>query len=327
VFVIPACGGGGSTAAGGSSNISLSAFPAAFVDAYCTHEVRCGSTPDKSTCAATTSVGDFGPESAGVGAGRIVYDGDQAAACVNTLMSAGCGIPGWHFEEVCAKVFRGLVAGGDTCYAPADCVSGTCMFAANSGCGMHSSRACCPGVCAPGVSTAEPSPIGGPCNGTGFSGCAEGAFCARTDSGTPTCQPRANAGQACLDPSVPEGSCTAGTYCVSVNGSSNGPICATLSAEGQPCDCPNGMCCGAFLECDNATRTCVPTAPSVAVGGQCTLNWDCVDWAYCDSTGRCASQPRAGDYCDDFNGPHCLYGLVCNAGTCARLPVWNVCSK
>ena len=298
LVAIPACDG--------DKSLSLSDFPAAATDAFCTYAARCGQMPDKATCKAAAGT-DTGQLSADVTAGKIKYDGKAAAACFDAMRSASCNYSdpfNAGEPQVCKDVFKGTVADNGVCYSGSECVSGSC------GGGVCSGSGCCAGTCSTSTSSAAAIPIGGDCSGSGAA-CVSSAFC---DYGTTaTCTAKAAAGQSC-DSSYAGTSCVAGAYCVA-NGPNTG-ICGKLPAEGQDCY-PTGTsylhACDSMLDyCDSVSLKCVL---KIAVGGDCSTGASCVAYATCDSTGHCVANPGAGDVCDDVNGPQCLGSLLCYSGT------------
>ena len=296
LVAIPACDG--------DKSLSLSDFAAAATDAFCSYAARCGQMPDVATCKAAAGT-DTGQLSADVTAGRVKYDGKAAASCLEAFRSASCNYSDPFNEgepQACKDAFKGTVADNGVCYGGSECVSGGC------GGGVCSASGCCQGTCNPSAGSAAAIPIGGACGGSGAV-CVVGAFCSYI-SMPPTCQAKAAAGQSC-DVSSGEESCVAGAYCVA-NGSNAG-TCGKLPAEGQTCyPATDGIACDSMLDyCDSVSLKCVP---KIAVGGDCSTGATCVAYASCDSTGHCVSRPRAGESCDDANGPHCLGSLLCYSG-------------
>lgn len=305
--VIPACDG--------DKSISLSDFPAAAVDAGCSRAARCGLVPDKASCVAASNP-DIGQLSADVTAGRVRYDGKAAAACLDALRSLSCNYSdqGGQAElQACREVVSGAVAAGGVCYSGEECISGDCGGELCSGSG------CCPGVCSPSASSAGPVPIGSDCS-QDIAGCVDGAFCSYS-SMPPICQAKAAAGQPC-DASSGSEECVAGTYCVASSASTG--TCGTPPAEGQTCyPVTSGIACDSSLDfCDEGTLKCIRKIPP---GGACPWGVGCVDYAICSSTGMCVAKGRAGDACDETNGPGCLGSLYCYSGTCAFPPATPVC--
>jgi hypothetical protein len=151
--------------------------------------------------------------------------------------------------------------------------------------------------------------------------CVSGAFCRY--GLTTTCTAKAAVGQSC-DTSYSSSSCVAGAFCVA-NSLGTG-TCSRLPAEGQTC-VSTGVsylpACDSMLDyCDSVTMKCVR---KIAVGGACSPGATCVGYATCDATGRCVAKARAGEACDDVNGPGCLGSLQCNSGICAMEPAAAVC--
>jgi len=313
LVAIPACS---------DSNTALSDLPAAAADAVCTYQARCGQMPDVATCKAATQT-DTAQLSADVASGKTKYDGKAAAACLDMFRSESCNLSvqgGQPEPQACKDAFKGTVVAGGVCYADTECASGDCSGTVCSG-----SSTCCPGVCRASAS-ASTIPVGGDCSGSGAT-CVSDAFCSY--GLTTTCQAKTAMGQAC-DVSLPAESCVGGAYCMA-DGPTTG-TCGKLPTEGQTCQ-PTGigyvLACDSLLDyCDSVSLKCVP---KIAIGGDCSTGATCVAYATCDSTGQCVSRPRAGESCDDFNGPHCLGSLECTSGTagggslCALPPATTVC--
>jgi hypothetical protein len=315
-------GGSGGTGGGSVASIPPADFPATFVDAVCSYGARCGLMPDKASCVTATAVDpSLTKLQAGVKAGRLKYDDRAAAACLDAVRSQSCNYSEQFAlaPQACRDTFLGRVPDGGGCYVDTECISRSCDLGS-----CTSLETCCAGICGPTVSTG-PAGIGAHCMGTHFE-CVDGAFC----SSNVTCQAKAGLGQPC-DLAVAAESCVAGAYCVA-HGSNRG-TCGKLPSEGQTCY-PTGAgyshACDSMLDyCDSATLKCVPRIP---VGGVCSAYYGaysdagCVGDADCDSTGRCVTKGRAGDACDDVNGPQCLGSLLCDfSGTCALPTVATVC--
>jgi hypothetical protein len=303
LVAIPACS---------DASIALSNLPAADLDALCSYMARCGEMPDKTSCEAAVNP-DLAQLSAGVQAGRIKYDGKAAAACLDVLKSASCNYSALQTEpQACRDTFKGTVASGGVCYTGMDCISGDC------GSGVCSGSGCCPGVCSASTSLAGQIPIGGNCSGAS-AGCVSGAFCSY--GSTPTCQAKAAIGQVC-DTSYPQEACAVGAFCLASG--PNAGTCGRLAAEGQACySGSDDHACDSMLDfCDPVALKCVPKIP---VGGACSSDASCVGYATCDASGHCLAEARAGQACDDSNGPHCIGYLLCESGICAFPPAQPVC--
>ena len=136
-------------------------------------------------------------------------------------------------------------------------------------------------------------------------------------------------------------------------GNGNSPDAGPIpSGAGYQEHCQTSTDCRIRLSCDNASKTCVPSA-SVIQGGACILSGECIAGCYCTQQGTCAPSgtatagtscssegdcaaglvcvltgltgicqapsPSARDIshsCDQTTG--CLPGLLCVSGTCAK---------
>lgn len=142
---IAACGGGGS--------VTAETFDQEFVEAACTKAHQCRSTwpgeADEFTeifgASASACISQNGGEeldaelAAALEAGTVIFDEDNANACLATLRDLGCDAL-WTFEEpdACDQLFIGTVAQGGACTIDEECIrdpaedfepycSGTCM--------------------------------------------------------------------------------------------------------------------------------------------------------------------------------------------------------
>jgi hypothetical protein len=294
--------GGGCGGNGGSGDTPLSSLSGQVLDALCPAAVRCGEYPDVGTCRSSMST-DVGQIQADVNAGKVKYDGKQAAACIDALSGvlASCDVTGPLDQPMaCTKTFTGTVAAGGDCYIPQECVSGECEF-------TNCDKACCTGTCtAQGPGSV---PLGQPCDGPGA--CVPGAFC-DTGAASPTCAQTKGAGESCSDSYA----CPSGMLCLPTSTSATAPLaCIQAPKEGDACTGPGT--CGA--ENDFCDPTALKCKARLAPGSVCDAsNGDdpCVLWAFCDATGACVARAHVGEACDDTNGPPCLMSLACNAGKC-----------
>ncbi|MES1208286.1 MAG: hypothetical protein ABUS79_20310 [Pseudomonadota bacterium] len=95
--------------------------------------------------------------------------------------------------------------------------------------------------------------------------------------------------------------------------------CVSLNCEKNACPIGTTTCC--------AGTCAAPSPPPVALGGDCSAaGAECVDRAYCKSTGAvfvCVGKTAAGQPCTDFL--ECASGYICGVdpaapSTCARVP-------
>jgi hypothetical protein len=287
------CGGDG-----GSGTIPIGELKAKSLDAVCGFETRCGFFPDKSTC--ESSVFSMLQLFADVSSGKVIYDGGQAAKCVDLYNSLGCNASDSTMAAAnqalsCSAAFIGTVANGAPCFVGEECVSNVCN---TSSC---TSDMCCLGVCEPAV------PVGGDCSSNG-SECVPGAFCKFSAPGgaTPVCATRVANGQPCtaFDQCVP------GLHCNGSDAATPG-VCGPLPREGAAC--PDNVCDASADVCDMTSHTCVRL---IAVGGTCSLAGSaCVSYARCDPTIlKCVALASPGGACTTETD--CIGHLPCVGGAC-----------
>ena len=261
----------------------------------CAYAVRCGLFPDAASCAGTL----FRRLQvlADVTAGKVLYDGNAAARCVDWYAARGCAVsePEPPPSQSCDAVFTGTLPDGRACVADDQCRSDHCDASACSG-----ADACCPGVCASAL------PVGGDCAKPGQI-CAVGAFCKFDLTGAVgTCTLRVAAGQPCTRSDL----CVPGQFCDIAPLTGSG-TCDRPPARGEAC--PAGSCGSLSDVCDPFTARCVART---AIGGACFTDRTCVPFAHCDTTSTmtCVARSAAGGACTADSD--CLTGLPCQGGTC-----------
>lgn len=285
-----ACGGDGAT-------IPIDELQTHAKEALCAYEVRCGLVPDTAACDETLYVKQ--QLLVDVKAGKVIYDGQAAAACLDLYRALGCNISGAGLSSVgqaqsCRDTIRGTVATGGACLTDEECQSQDCD---KSACTMTTE--CCAGACAAKI------PAGGDCSAAGPR-CADDLFCRRGTGTTGICSAVIADGQPCTSTD----SCVTGRRCNLVTGTSAG-TCGILPAHGQACP---GMLCDSLSDlCDPASKTCVGR---IAVGGDCSaIPTGCVPYANCDAaTKTCVPRKRAGEDCAQASD--CLSGVACTGGVC-----------
>ncbi|MEO8212484.1 MAG: hypothetical protein ABI560_04800 [Myxococcales bacterium] len=262
--------------------------------------------PDQASCEETVLTS---PQLvADVKAGKVIYDGQAAAACLDLYRVLGCNVSdaaSIQSSQVqsCREMFKGTVATGAACLTSEQCQSQDCD---KSDC---PSTACCAGACVARISE------GGVCAGFGAY-CADDLVC--RVSGTDNagiCTALIAGGQPCTS----RDSCVPGRVCNVVKGTNAG-TCGVLPSRGQ--ECP-GMACDSVADfCDPASKTCVGRVP---VGGDCAgLPTGCVVYARCDvATMNCVARKRVGEACAQSND--CLIGVECTGGVCVPPPDEPVC--
>jgi len=286
------CGGGD------GASIAIEDLGARAIDAACEYEVRCGGAPDRAGC--DESVYTRQQLVVDVKAGKIIYDGKAAAACLDLYRVTSCKVSDGAFSllnqsQSCRNAIKGAVATGGACLTSEECQSQACDKSA-----CTTATECCAGTCAAKISA------GGDCSSSAV-GCADDLFCKQGDTATTwTCAPFIADGQPCT--SVDH--CVAGRRCNLVMGTTKG-TCGVLPARGQAC--PGTACDSSADFCDPASKTCLGRIP---VGGDCTgLATGCVPYANCDTaTMKCIARKRGGEACTESSD--CLMGVACTGGVC-----------
>lgn len=287
VLWLGACGGGDRAA------IPIDELAEHAEAALCTYEVRCGWAPDTAACKEALYVRQ--QLVAEVKAGKVIYDGQAAAACLALYQTISCkvsegGISILNMAQSCRDAVGGTVATGGACLIDEDCQSDACDRSACS------ATECCTGVCVAKVLA------GGDCSAAG-SRCADDLFCRRGTTGTAAiCAELIADGQPCTR----FDSCLPGRQCNLVTGT-----CGAPPATGQ--ECPDMICDSMADFCDPASKTCLRR---IAVGGDCSATpAGCGGFANCDAaTKTCVARRRGGEACAQPND--CLTGVACTGGIC-----------
>ena len=319
-----ATGGAGMTGAGGSSGmggpVSVGDYETRSLAAACQLVVACGAAPDQATCLAAIQSAQpylFPTLGQDISAGKAVFDGNQAAACLAAYGTIAC-TQTWNAAFLaanapCTKVFTGTVTSGGSCFVGEECAPGTiCSFQGTS---CDPSKQCCPGTCVPGGAIV---PLNGGCSDA-TSTCAFGTYC-DSSGATPTCLAQRTDGASCTS-----GQCTPPLFCDPGTGT-----CMKPAASGAPCvynSATSSVSCDDEQEvCDATTGTCVGP---VAVNAPCTSSTLCPKSASCDTagTGTCVPFLTAGASCAS-SGARCLLNLVCDpvTSTCV-LPTATACQQ
>jgi hypothetical protein len=296
--VVSACGGG-------NDPIPLDTLGARVVAAECAAEARCNQISSQALCRQTFPL-DIGQITADVAAGKVIYDGAAAGACLDALGAISCNRSERLASSVdaCDRVFVGTLATGAACFSGTECVSGRCDIAV-----CDPAVTCCAGQCAPKDVVQA---IGQDCTAIATT-CQEGAFC-KFSGGTGVCTAKVAAGQTC------DGfeQCASGLWChMGATGTTG--TCVRLPARGQPCD-------EQTLPCDSIADTCGPAGVCVALvgdGADCVVDTDCRSDARCLGTGKCGPKGTVADPCTDE--ADCLTWLECTNGACAARAPRAVC--
>lgn len=305
------CDGGGS---GGP--VPIADLEARLLDASCGIQTRCAGFPDVATCKASL-VSNTAHLVAGVNAGRIQYDGNAAAACIDIIGSLGCNLTDTPDNPpvACANTFKGSVLAGGTCYGNEECVSGEC---GNMSC--PSSGTCCSGTCEDGSPASNPVPAGGDCSRAGVT-CADGTRCMGSSDLGAVCTPGAALGEACATSGMGGIECLNHGVCLP-SSSALGGTCAAPPAEGEACDTMTGQCNSSLDYCDPVAAKCVR---KLGPGQPCPYGTGCVDYAVCAS-GTCVQEKKLGEICDDGQtSAICMGVLQCEGGVCVQPELTGVC--
>ncbi len=315
------------------SYVSITEFSTAGKAAWCTYLTHCGFFPDEATCtSANISVPPqlvIPPQTiAAVKAGRILYNGNNAKACLDSFANATCDKTdeaGRAPTLECIALFRGAVDADGECTQDVECMSGNCQI-------QVVDESCAVGKC---IGNTPPPPFtfgeqGDPCS-TGS--CAAGLFC---DNSTAECAPLHPSG----DPCVTNADCAYGLGC-----SGSPRTCKTLPAIGESCPdfdcrdegahCTKGVCamvglpgdacassaeCSSYYTCDFTSTMC---KRGPITGEPCTSgNSRCFDASFCDSsTLMCVPYRAVGEICStslqcasgecDFNANECVEPTTC----------------
>lgn len=197
--------------------------------------------------------------------------------------------------------------------------------------------------------TAGTLPDGSPCGGDFqcASGECKGGDAEDDELECGTCSARSPAGAACGNG---QPSCARGAVCTFAGTATTG-TCQLQAGEGAACGSTGGPSCGVNLQCDNATKKCVPYPKAGAactgicagtlrcIGGTCQLGLppgsacptgnECASSALCNVTTKvCELLARVpvGGACGTATSGSCERTADCNNGVCAaRLTVGTPC--
>jgi hypothetical protein len=317
--------------------------PAAFLaelrTAECEYLVGCGLYADAAQCAQRRGHpglpfetwvplpgDDAWPRN--VAAGTMSYDGDRAAACIDTLRKGTCS-PEEPMPS-CWGVFRGTATAGTVTRSEAECASG---YWSQQSCDDRCCTGTCGGDAGGPILRAGPSSEGEYCgaDSTGFIVCVSHLACidntcVRLDAGDAcegnrvcpvgmscdgTCGPRSEIGEVCTI-GYGEDSCNRiGAYC-----GADGR-CQSFGVEGDACDetsrCRPGLGCGPGGRC----------VAVLAAGEACGLGVPCDTGLYC-GTGdgeslRCIPKLGDGEPCENSEqcaSHYCASSMRCEPMTC-----------
>jgi hypothetical protein len=311
VIAAAACGGDGdSNGAGHGAEIAAADFPAEIAGVLCDAFADCAAplldaflAGDCETELTRDFEDDMGDLQRLIADGRVAYDAEQGAACVDALRAAGCDALRGDSPEVCDAALDGTVANGGDCNSDAEC----------KGDSYCKEEAQCPGTC-----TALAA-VGDDCLSTA---CEDGAFC--NDEGK--CQREPAAGQPCDELAA---QCEFGSLCIGADAEAAvagtcKPIDDVFAAgEGEACDLEAQQLCKAGLSCavisfDMQAGIQAECTKPVAAGAACKVAapQQCPVEQYCDLgseagsfEGTCRALPQAEEPCGE--NQLCAPGLSC----------------
>ncbi len=304
------------TAEGGEplTEVPLAEFFAQAEEAHCAWQVRCSGYGGPERCKSVThyetgvSIGQLAgigsydrltPDYVGVAVevGRIEYDEEAAALCLNYAAARTCEYDEFHAwtdeeragQAACLAVFNGRMGKNGPCATALEC-------AEEAICGFDPSCTdmCCPGACRV---LAAPVPVGQPCPTNPNVSCEAGSQCSfDPDSGMSLCTALTEVGQNCdFTNCVETATCACGP---------NGCRCESREDEGSACQYPGECLPG--LECVRPENLDVgECVRPVDEGEECVPTFDgditCRRFDnYCHPVDRvCVTKPGNGDGCEN----------------------------
>jgi hypothetical protein len=276
----------GACHSGERAPIALEDLAVQVMHAPCNYWVACGEVPDATTCRGTflPYTNFFSTIAQDVAAGRVLYDGHKARACLDLWAQIDeCSVTSTtplfeQLDSICPTMFVGTVPPGGACFLDEECSNGGSCEITDPGC----LGSCCAGVC-----RARPPPS---------------TVCTGPDQ---TCMPAVGEGAACSSAT----GCALPYFCKPSDTDMGPGICSRLAVRGEECS-PNLGCDDLRDYCDPGSNTCV-ALPAV---GQPCANGSCVPGASCVNF-TCVARPRIREFCDPTVGQVCLGTLTCDGLT------------
>lgn len=272
-----------------------------------------------------------------VEAGLATFSEANLRACQDALGALSCvELVAGVRPEICAEVFVGAAAVGESCYTDAEC----------AGEALCASTTQCPGTCQAREDVEAPvdcalvgCDAGSYCEGNRCSpkleegalcreadACQDGLFCGK-DANAPElrCRPLKGEGEPCFV----RAACQEGLSCQGAQGAT---ACRAEVGEGGTCGDTNA--CARGLICDPSAGACVPPLEE---GASCVHPEDCAEGLYCwefgsddPERGACRAESKVGLGEGERCNPaldRCRLGLYCRiegdeagVGVCALLP-------
>lgn len=295
-----------------NSYVSVNDYATVGKASYCSYLTRCGFFPDQASCTGANlnlpTQLRLAPETiAAIRAGHILYNGNNAKACLDSFANATCDKTdeaGRVLPLACYELFRGAVDADGECFQDAECISGDCQI-------LVADETCAAGKC---VGNTPPPAIMLPRNGENCSpslGCVAGYACSQS---TFMCEPLHGMGEDC----VTTAECAFGLGCAGVP-----RTCRPLPATGQPC--PDGECRDDGTRC--TTSGCVALG---LPGATCQSSTECSNYYTCNfTTTKCERSPVTGEPCNS-GGSRCFDASFCDSSTLMCVPyrgAGEICSS
>lgn len=314
-------GAGGGAGGGGGGRVAVDAgYGPVAIGSWCDFKAQsiCGRLR---RCGAISSTGTFNncvtdtlrdcdghAYATAVAGGRLTYDAQKAADCLNGYARGSCALD----PAACKDVFVGQQAANEGCVVPEECAPGSFCY---------EPYGLCPFVCK------AYQPVGALCN-YGDLRCDDDTGYCDDDAGYNMCFPRKALGDSCLWFNF--GECPLGSSCATVGGADEGICVTTYAKAGEACRvtdsyplCDQDSFCR--QEGDPAQQPQPPgvCAKRVGLGGTCRGYGYCQQGLRCSgsyTTGTCIPLGKEGDICNRFGD--CEQDLVCDDKTsrCARYP-------
>jgi hypothetical protein len=277
---------------GGSSSVPIDGLQQEFLNSYCDILVRCGLVDNALLCQSLYLGLTIDKDTlAAVQAGKIIYHGDKAQQCLDSLSGSSCArndfLSSRSQSTACDETFEGTVGDMGACALNDECISRDCAIPSCP------ANTCCQGMCVGGTAPVRPK-LGEACTNTSSSTRCTDSYC---DAMTAKCTAYKPAGTSCLATSE----CVIGAACTN-------SVCTMLVATGGACTSSSN--------CSDIGDTCVSmicTAVGLA-GAACTTSSDCSGIYICDGTRHCALKPRLGETCTGGSSS-CIDHSYCDATT------------
>jgi hypothetical protein len=265
-------------------SISIDGYAAACHETVCARAMACGTIANRSDCdLPNVAECEIDPRYIdAVHDGRIAWDGEAAAACLDESLDAGCDRTSEDYRGRTCDFSRGLLDDGEACTLSSECISNECF---NELC----TEACCAGACT-GAIAPTPSKLGEQCRTTY---CIEG-FCDGS-----YCVPFVDEGGACEY----LGQCAYGLGC-------SNRACHVLPDTGEPCQPTFGIdeCRHIGDRCSSLTYRCQNQNFS---GTPCARDDDCATLHRCTNQQCTFTRVELGELCN-FDHDCATPGAVCS---------------